>query len=329
MRNRFAIWLEQQWTRIGLWHLLLIPLSCLFWCLSSLRRFAFRYGILKSYHALAPVIVVGNISVGGTGKTPLVIWLAQKLTDAGYSPGIVSRGYGSQHLTPVVVSENSVPDVVGDEPVVLARRTKCPVWVCVDRVAAQQALLQAHPECNVIISDDGLQHYRMQRDIELVVVDAQRMFGNRMLIPAGPLREPVSRLKEVDAVIYNGKCDDASGFTMTLLANAIVNVADPNQAIRVESLYGKKVHAVAAIGNPQRFFQQLRNMQLSIEEHVFVDHHAFQPEDLAFAKDDVVVMTEKDAVKCALFARENWWYFPVEADVDQALAERIIQKLRK
>lgn len=329
MRNRFAIWLEQQWTRIGLWHLLLIPLSGLFWFLSTLRRFAFSNGILKSYHAVVPVIVVGNISVGGTGKTPLVIWLAQKLTDAGYSPGIVSRGYGSRHLTPMLVSENSVPDVVGDEPVVLARRTRCPVWVCVDRVAAQQALLQAHPECDVIVSDDGLQHYRMQRDIELVVVDAQRMFGNRMLIPAGPLREPVSRLKEVDAVIYNGKCDDASGFAMTLLANAIVNVADPNRVIHGESLYAKKVHAVAAIGNPQRFFQQLRNMQLSIEEHVFVDHHAFQPEDLVFAKDDVVLMTEKDAVKCALFARENWWYLPVEADVDQALAERIIQKLRK
>jgi tetraacyldisaccharide 4'-kinase len=329
MRNRFATWIEQQWVRISWWHILLIPISWLFWLLSSIRRLAYRLGILKSYRIPVPVIVVGNISIGGTGKTPLVIWLVEQLRQAGFSPGIVSRGYGSRHQLPVEVAKDSAATAVGDEPVLLARRAHCPLWVGADRVAAQQALLHAHPECDVIISDDGLQHYRMQRDIELVVVDAERMFGNNLLIPAGPLREPVSRLSEVDAVIYNGKLGNASGFAMSLSADTIHHLQDPGKTRNVESLHGKTVHAVAGIGNPRRFFQQLRNMQLSIEEHAFADHHDFQPEDLAFAKDDVVLMTEKDAVKCAAFAQENWWYLPVDAVVDKALAEYIIKKLRK
>jgi tetraacyldisaccharide 4'-kinase len=329
MRNRFATWLEQQWVRIGWWHALLIPLSYLFWLLSSIRRLAYRSGVFKSYRVPVPVIVVGNISVGGTGKTPLVIWLVDQLRQAGFLPGVVSRGYGSQHRFPVEVLENSSPATVGDEPVVVAQRARCPVWVGADRVVVQQALLRAHPECNVIISDDGLQHYRMQRDIELIVVDAERMFGNKQLIPAGPLRESMSRLSEVDAVIYNGKRDDTPGFAMFLLANTLRNVQDSSKTIDIDALHGEAVHAVAGIGNPQRFFQQLRNMQLSIEEHAFADHHVFQPQDLLFAKDGAVLMTEKDAVKCAAFAQKNWWYLPVEAVIDTALTEHIIQKLRK
>lgn len=328
MQNRFANWLERQWVRITPWHLLLLPLSWLFWLLFCIRRRCYEIGLLKSYRALVPVIVVGNITVGGTGKTPLVIALVEQLRQAGYSPGIISRGYGSDNSLPVAVTDKSQPSEVGDEPVLLAKRARCPVMVGRDRVAALQALLRLHPECNVVISDDGLQHYRLQRDIELVVVDAERGFGNGKLLPAGPLRESISRLKQVDAVIYNGNGEHASGFNMTLMATNIRNLRDPEMTTTAEALQGQKIHAIAGIGNPQRFFQQLRNMGLPVQMHAYPDHFAYQSEDLAFTEDDAVLMTEKDAVKCAGFAKTNWWYLPVDAIVDNALADHIVKKLR-
>jgi tetraacyldisaccharide 4'-kinase len=329
MRNSFASWIEQQWVRISPWHLLLLPLSWLFYLLSTSRRLCYRLGIPKSYHTQVPTIVIGNITVGGTGKTPLVIWLADQLKRAGFTPGIISRGYGVNNHQSIEVTSDSLPGEVGDEPVLLTRRTGCSVFVNIDRVAAAKSLLQAYPACDVIISDDGLQHYRMQRDIELVVVDAARGFGNQMLLPAGPLREPVSRLKQVDAVIYNGKSTDLAGFEMNLQATSIRRVDDPRIEASLDVLANVPIKAVAAIGNPKRFFQQLRELQLVIEEHIFPDHHAYRLEDLAFTGDAVVLMTEKDAVKCAAFAKQNWWYLPVDAVVDKALADYIVQKLRK
>ncbi|CAG0971120.1 tetraacyldisaccharide 4'-kinase [Methylophilaceae bacterium] len=329
MRNRFAIWLEQQWYRIGPWHVLLLPLSWLFRLLSSCRRLAYRLGILKSYPAAVPLIVVGNISVGGTGKTPLVLWLVEQLRLAGYNPGIISRGYGGRGRVPVAVTAGSAASEAGDEPVLLAKRARCPVWAGSDRVATQQALLGTHPECNVIVSDDGLQHYRMRRDIELVVVDGMRGLGNGQLIPAGPLREPESRLSKVDAVIYNGTNGHGADFNMHLKAGGIRNLLDSGQELAVEALAGKRIHAIAGIGHPQRFFQQLRGMGLDVEEHAFPDHHPFQAADLQFADEDIVLMTEKDAVKCVGFARQNWWYLPVDAVVENTLADYIIRKLRK
>ncbi|PKO26087.1 MAG: tetraacyldisaccharide 4'-kinase [Betaproteobacteria bacterium HGW-Betaproteobacteria-8] len=333
MRSRLANWLEQQWVRIGCWHILLIPMSWLFWLLSTCRRKAYEFGVLKSYRSAVPLIVVGNISVGGTGKTPLVIWLVERLKQAGFSPGIISRGYGSKFDTPRTVGEGSRPGEFGDEPVLLARRAHCPVWVGVDRVAVQQALLRAQPQCNVIVSDDGLQHYRMQRDIELAVVDAERGFGNGQLMPAGPLREPLSRLSTVDAVVYNdaGKNEHGKpeGFSMSLQGCMVRNLLEQGKTMQIADLQGRAVHAIAGIGNPQRFFQQLRSMGLSVEAHPFTDHHDFRPEDLAFAGESMVLMTEKDAVKCAGFARPNWWYLPVDAEVDPVLADYIIRRLRK
>ncbi len=329
MRNSFARWIEQQWVRISPWQLLLMPLSWLFYLLSASRRLCYRLGILKSYRTQVPIIVIGNITVGGTGKTPLVIWLTDQLKRAGFTPGIISRGYGVNNHQSIEVSLGSLPSEVGDEPVLLMRRTGCPVFVNIDRVFAAKSLLQGHPACNVIISDDGLQHYRMQRDIELVVVDAARGFGNQMLLPAGPLREPVSRLKQVDAVIYNGKPTDLDGFEMSLQVTGIRRVDDPRIEASLDVLANVPIKAVAGIGNPKRFFQQLRDLELVIEEHMFPDHHAYRPEDLAFAGDAVVLMTEKDAVKCAAFAKQNWWYLPVDALLDKALADYIVQKLRK
>lgn len=333
MRKRFANWLERQWVRIGCWHILLMPLSWLFWLLSTCRRKAYESGTLKSYRSAVPLIVVGNIGIGGTGKTPLVIWLVEQLRLAGFSPGIISRGYGSKSKIPRAVVEGRLPSEFGDEPVLLARRTGCPVWVGVDRVAVQQALLLAHPQCNVLVSDDGLQHYRMQRDIELVVVDAQRGFGNGQLLPAGPLRESLSRLSEVDAVVYNGAGriapDKPDGFSMSLQGNVLCNLLNQGKTMNIADLREQVIHAVAGIGNPQRFFQQLRSMGLSVEAHLFSDHHDFQLEDLAFAGEDMILMTEKDAVKCAAFAKPNWWYLPVVAEVDKKLADYIIRRLRK
>lgn len=329
MCDRFSIWIQQQWVRVGIWHILLIPLSWLFYLLTTGRRKAYESGLLKSYRPPVPLIVVGNISVGGTGKTPLVIWLVEQLRQAGYRPAVISRGYGGSKAAVQAVRADSSPADVGDEPVLLARRTACPVWVGADRVAVQRELLQAHPDCNVLISDDGLQHYRMQRDIEIVVVDAERGFGNEWLLPAGPLREPFTRLSKIDALVYNGRQAPVGGYGMMLRAGVLHNLLDSGLTTEIAALQAQKVHAIAGIGNPRRFFQQLHDLGLVAETHAFADHHSFHAEDLAFAGDAPVLMTEKDAVKCAAFAKPNWWYLPVDAEIDSALADYVIHKLRK
>lgn len=328
-RDRLARWLERQWYRIGPWHALLVPLSWLFGLVAGARRLAYRTGLCRSVATAVPVIVIGNISVGGTGKTPLVAWLAARLRQAGFTPGIISRGYGRNHDAPRPVDPDGDARQFGDEPLLLARRTGCPVWVGHDRVAALQALLQAHPACNVVISDDGLQHYRMRRAVELAVVDAERGFGNRLLLPAGPLREPPSRLTRVDAVIYNGGGEGDADYVLTLRPGEIRNLQDARKTLALAALRRQKVHAVAGIGNPQRFFRQLADLDIRIEPHAFPDHHDFKPEDFAAMADSTVLMTEKDAVKCVRFARPDWWYLPVDAVVDQALADDVVKKLRE
>lgn len=323
-----SAWLQKQWYRLTLWHLVLIPLSWLFWLISSLRRVSYNAGLLRSYKLPVPVIVIGNISVGGTGKTPLVIWLAEKLKTAGFHPGIVSRGYAgnTSAVSPVYADSNAIS--LGDEPVLLAKRSGCPVWVGRDRVAAAQSLLNMHPDCNVIISDDGLQHYRLQRNVEVAVVDGQRGFGNGWLIPAGPLREGVARLKGVDAVVHNGGPPVQDAFSMRLEKMAFHNLLDPARTAVAEDFAGQHIHAVAGIGNPARFFQQLSDLGLQCETQAFPDHHPFQAADLQSKTTGLILMTEKDAVKCTAFAQANCWYLPVNAVVDTALAERITNKIR-
>ena len=324
-----SAWLQKQWYRLGPWHLLLIPLSWLFWLLSGLRRLCYRLHLLPSYQLPVPVVVIGNISVGGTGKTPLVIWLAERLKQSGYRPAIISRGYGGSIHGVSPVYENSDPVAVGDEPVLLAKRSRCPVWVGRDRVAVAMALLKAHPECNVIISDDGLQHYKLQRDVEVVVVDGNRGVGNGWLVPAGPLRESESRLKTADAIVYNGGKPVPNAFFMALENAAFHNLVDPTKTALAADFSEQHVYAIAGIGNPERFFQQLHDLGLRFEQLAFPDHHAFQAADLQSIKAEAILMTEKDAVKCMAFAQPNWWYLPVNAVVDEALASRILNKLRK
>jgi tetraacyldisaccharide 4'-kinase len=326
-------WLQQQWSGLSWWHMLLIPLSCLFWLLSSLRRYGYKTGLLRSGKLPVPVIVVGNISVGGTGKTPLVIWLVEQFKRSGFSPAVISRGYGGVTNQPASVNPESNPHQVGDEPVLLSRRCGCPVWVGQNRVETAQALLAEYPECDVIISDDGLQHYALQRDFEIAVVDSSRGFGNGRLLPAGPLRESGSRLKTVDAVVYNGdapseKQPRSDTFPMRLESGDFHNLHDQEAKTSIANLKDKRICAVAGIGNPQRFFHQLTQAGLQFESRSFPDHYNFQPEDLQIENADVILMTEKDAVKCIAFAKPNWWYLPVTAVIDKTLFVQMMDKIR-
>jgi tetraacyldisaccharide 4'-kinase len=323
--------LEYFWYRVRPAHVLLYPLSLIFATIAATRRALYRSGWRSGLRMPVPVIVVGNITVGGTGKTPLVTWLAEFLKDHGYHPGIVTRGYGGTEQVQEVRADSD-PAVAGDEPVLLARRSNVPVFAGRKRPEAASALLRAHPQCDLILSDDGLQHYALARDLEIAVVDGERRFGNGLLLPAGPLREPVRRLSTVDAVVVNGDEDlpqlRVAQHRMRLAGETFCNLLNPDFRASAADLRGKTLHAIAGIGHPQRFFARLQQAGLEFRAHPFPDHFHFSADDLAFAGDDVVLMTEKDAVKCSAFARESWWYLPVEAEVDRALGALILDKLR-
>ncbi len=325
-------WFQKQWTAYTCWHILLIPLSWLFGIVVYLRRCLYKSGWFKSYRLQVPVIVVGNINVGGTGKTPLVIWLAEQLKLAGYQPGIISRGYGgnAREITEVLPESSTLE--AGDEPVLIAARARCPVFVGADRIAAGERLLATYPECNVIVSDDGLQHYRLQRDVEIVVYDESRGFGNGALLPAGPLREPEHRLRSVDAVVSNGSLSkkatgQQNSFQMQLVASDFYNLANPQLKKQAQGFFQQKILAIAGIGNPRRFFDQLNSMGLEFEHRAYADHYVFQAEDFKNMHADVILMTEKDAVKCRTFAQANFWVLPVNAMVKNGLMSVVLNKL--
>jgi tetraacyldisaccharide 4'-kinase len=315
---------------------MLAPLSLLFRAVVFVRRALYRLHLLAVIRVGIPVIVVGNINAGGSGKTPLVLWIAKFLEAAGWRPGIVSRGYGGRIAAlgepPVEVSIASDPAAVGDEPLLLARRAGCPVWIGADRVAACCALRIQHPECNVLVLDDGLQHYRLGRDIEIAVVDT-RGFGNGYLFPAGPLREPVSRLAAVDAVVSNG-ASIGKGYAMRLEGRRFAMLIDASRVVDAAELGSKRVHAVAGIGDPARFFRHLEALGLDVVPHPFPDHHQFAAPDLEFGDGLPVVMTEKDAVKCKAFAAvaaaaaQRFWVLPVSAELDPAFGTMLEGKLR-
>ena len=319
--------LQWHWYRITPLHLLLLPLSLLFYLVATLRRLFFRYGIFQRVKIPTPVIIIGNISVGGTGKTPLTLWLAEQLLANGWHPGIISRGFGGSGNKPQQVFYNSDPASVGDEPVLMAQRKLCPVWVGRDRPAVALALLIAHPECDVILSDDGLQHYRLQRDVEVVVIDGIRRFGNGFLLPAGPLRELPSRMREADAVVINGGEAKPEEFPMHLDGIHFYNFLNPNITATADEFKDQCVHAIAGIGHPERFFQHLRNMGLSIHAHPYPDHYRYGEEDLTYDGANALLMTEKDAVKCIGLGDERCWVLRVEAHLDTALIQLILKKI--
>jgi tetraacyldisaccharide 4'-kinase len=313
-----------------------LPLSWLFASVAALRRALYRRGALRSTRLPVPVVVVGNVTVGGTGKTPLVIALARALAERGRHPGIVSRGYGASGAVPREVAAGDDPAEAGDEPLLLAA-AGVPVVVARDRVAAARALLATHPSCDVILADDGLQHYALARDVEIVVVDGTRGFGNGRLLPAGPLREPRSRADAADAIVTLVSPDaprervtvavPGRRTTMTHAPIGLRNLADPSRRADPSAWPRGTVHAVAGIGNPKRFFDLLERMGIDAVPHAFADHHAFVPADLDFPGASAIVMTAKDAVKCARFADARLHALDIRAVIDPALVALILERI--
>jgi tetraacyldisaccharide 4'-kinase len=302
-------WLDRIWyeRRSPPWWLM--PLSLTYAAAAGSRRFLYARGWRRSTRLSVPVVVVGNLSVGGTGKTPLVCWLVQRLGELGFKPGVVTRGYGGRAADARLIQQSDDPAVVGDEPVLLARRTGVPVAVGRDRPAASALLVDAG--CNVVVSDDGLQHYAMQRDCEIVVVDGERRFGNGGLLPAGPLRESPRRLAAADAVVVNGGPAQDGALSMRLEAkNALSITCDAARSL--DEFAGSSVHALAGIGNPARFFRMLRGHGIEVTGHPLPDHVQLQASDIFFSDARPVFMTEKDAVKCARIAGPDHWYVPVD-----------------
>jgi len=300
----------------------LSPLAAGYRLCTDLRRQAYHHGLLASHRVAVPVVVVGNLTAGGTGKTPLVIWLAGYLKSLGYRPGVVARGYGGRaRHWPQQVRPDSDPRAVGDEPIVISRRTRCAVAVGPDRYAAATALVE-HADCDIIVSDDGLQHYALERDIEILVIDGVRRFGNGRCLPAGPLREPLARIREVDMVVTNGIAGRGE-FAMKYVTTHAMSLTRPERAASFESFREDSVHAVAGIGNPDRFFAALRACGLKVIPHSFADHHPYRRTDIEFDDGLPVLMTEKDAVKCEAFAHPRCWAVPVTAELPEIFATRL------
>ncbi len=327
--------LVRSWYQKSLWLYLLAPLSLLYFLLAGVRRLGFRLGIFSSFKAAVPTIVVGNITVGGAGKTPVVIALVEALCKQGFKPGVISRGYGSDApCYPYAVKADSLPIHCGDEPLLIAQQTGAPVVIDANRKSAITMLLE-HNDCDVIVADDGLQHYALQRDIEIVVVDGQRGFGNAWLLPVGPLRELTHRLSQVDYIIANGKLETelplpaaTPFYAMTLQAQALQSLTTTNEVTMADWPYGKRVHAVAGIGNPARFFTTLRQLGFDPVEHAFADHYHYAEQDFNFAETLPIIMTAKDAVKVrTLQAPGNSWCLPVEAEIDPLFFASISQQI--
>ena len=324
----FAKSLEHSWYNNNLLTLMLRPLAGLYCVVMFIRRLAYAMGLLKCHRLSVPVIIVGNLTVGGTGKTPVVVHIAHLLKRSGYSPGIISRGYGGKARSwPQQVRPDADPIMVGDEAILISRRSNCPMAVGPDRVKTA-TLLQQHSGCDIIISDDGLQHYALGRDVEIVVIDGMRRFGNGLCLPAGPLREAVSRKEKVDFVITNGTAS-RNEYAMNYQGETLINLNDSNKICSLGDLKNQSVHVLAGIGNPVRFFEQMRRKGLHVIEHPFSDHHPFCAEDLMFDDDKPVLMTEKDAVKCQRYVIENAWYLPIDIEMNNDFDIQLLTLLEK
>ncbi len=323
MKSALHAWLQRVWYSDAPLGLLLTPFSLLYGALVRWRRTLYRMGLLRTIDVGRPVVVVGNLSVGGTGKTPLTLWLAMQLQALGLRPGIVLRGYGGSARSARLVTADSAVEEVGDEALLLARRSRCAVAIGANRVAAARQLVERNVD--VLIADDGLQHLRLKRVVEIVVIDGERRFGNRRLLPAGPLREPLTRLAEVDLLVVNGEAVEETEIAMGLEAGIALSVSTGSRRA-LEHFAPGPVHGLAAIGNPQRFFRMLESHGLRVIPHALPDHQRLSREDLEFGDSLPVLMTEKDAVKCERFADQRHWFVPVDA-VLASEAERTLLDL--
>jgi tetraacyldisaccharide 4'-kinase len=325
--------LERLWYRPPRLAYGLLPLALLYRGLDRVRLQLYRMGVFERTRLPVAVVIVGNITAGGSGKTPLVQWLARRLAEAGRRPAIVSRSYAASATEPAHVRAGDDPAIRGDEAVLLAATLACPVWSGPHRRETARALLKAHPEIDTLLCDDGLQHYALERDVEIAVVDAARGFGNALPLPAGPLREPLARLGRVDAIVMNGVQqvaglpDAVPRFTMALHGAQFRNLVDPNRIETARAFKPLRLAAVAGTGNPARFFAHLRNLGLEFDAHSFPDHHRYQAEDLRFATADAILMTEKDAIKCAAFRDARMWALPVAAETSDALVQWVIERI--
>lgn len=332
--NHLKMWLQNQWYQKNLNPLLwpFIPLSLLYSLIIDLRALLYKFGIIPKHKFKLPILVVGNITVGGTGKTPLVIHIVKILKQHGMRPGVVSRGYGGNHskqsTDPVWVYANSDAKTVGDEPLLLAKRLFCPVVIATNRKKAVQSLLDSG-QVDIIISDDGLQHEKLDRDIEIIVIDGKKRLGNGWCLPIGPLRESSRRLNKVDFIICNDpiKFDNDFEYDMELRPRTLSNGLEQSQQQSIASFQGQVVHAIAGIGFPDRFFDLLRKYGLKVIPHPFPDHYPFKQRDIDFNDDFPVLLTEKDAVKCSEFMNAKHWVLSIDAAVNPLFDMRLLKRL--
>lgn len=327
MRERLETWLNSIWYSRPNPPFWMLPFEWLYQSIVLSRNFCYRIGLFESWAAPVPVIVIGNLTVGGTGKTPMALHLARRLKDKGWKPGLVSRGYGIALDDPVLVEPQDVASVIGDEPMLLARESGCPVAVFPRRAEAARLILE-NTDCNLLICDDGLQHLALERDIEILVVDGLRRFGNGHCLPAGPLREGVSRIRTVDLAIQNGGTAMPGFIQMELKPEALVNIMT-RETLSLDQAADRKWYAVAGIGNPDRFARTLQQVGIDAELDSFPDHHAFVVNDFDKAGERPIVMTAKDAVKCESFAGRDWWYLRVLAELEDDPVDEIDSRLRK
>ncbi len=320
--------IQRTWHRKTWWSSVLLPLSLIYGLLVKLRALAYRVGIFSIVDVGVPVIVVGNLTVGGTGKTPLVMEIVLLLVREGYSPGVVTRGYkATARRFPHLVKTSSSPSAIGDEPLLIYEETSCPVVIDPDRSRGAQHLIR---ECgvDVIVSDDGLQHLRLSRSVEILVIDGDRRFGNRRLLPAGPLRESVARLTSVDLVVIHRGLTASGEYQMRTVLKDVVRLTTGERS-DLARFTGKEVHVVAGIGNPKRFFSDLSEAGLEIIPHRFPDHHKYKMSDLAFLKSATVIMTSKDATKCRSIAGPDWWFAPQEIKLGESFNPSLLALLRR
>ena len=317
---------NNQYYKKSNWIYLLLPFSVVFYCINMLRNYLYKIGFLKRIKIKVPVVIIGNITLGGTGKTPLALNLITKFINKGLYPSLISRGYGGNVKNVKEVFESTNVRSVGDEALLIKTKSKIPVFVGKDRASAAKMLLKKYPKTSVIISDDGLQHHRLVRDYEIIVIDSKRNIGNGFLFPAGPLRESKAKLKDVDAVVVKGEINNSSFYQMKYITKFFINLKT-SEKVTFKDIKKRKIVAITAIGNPESFFSILDDYNLAFKKAIFNDHYLFKKKDFIKYADYNIVMTEKDAVKCKKFATKNFWTLPLETKIDERLFRNILKKI--